>query len=139
MIIQGGDQIERRTLGVRLQVLHVHTDPRPTHPTHGAQHANAIAQVNQPQQRERKVLGGEQLHLQSEGEDVWVCGRQQAVVGKTADLAIGRQTFRIDIHPAAQARGRQGGAGDFPTRCRVCIQPRQAGFAIECVPVDSHA
>ncbi|MNI57909.1 hypothetical protein D3C73_1129960 [compost metagenome] len=63
LIIQRRHQIEGRPLRMGLQVLHAHAGPHPMDPAHGAQHADAIAQVNQPQQRERKVPGSEQLHL----------------------------------------------------------------------------
>ncbi|MNL13169.1 hypothetical protein D3C87_1340710 [compost metagenome] len=103
LIVEGGHQVERRTLGMGLQVLHLYADPRAIDPAHWPQDANAVAQVDQPQQWERKRLGREQLHLQGKRQDVRIGGWQQAVVGKAADLAIGRQALRIDIDPAAQA------------------------------------
>ncbi|MNM98085.1 hypothetical protein D3C81_1106060 [compost metagenome] len=36
LIVEGGQQIERRAFGVGLQVLHLHADTRPIHPAHGA-------------------------------------------------------------------------------------------------------
>ncbi|VVN44619.1 hypothetical protein PS662_05731 [Pseudomonas fluorescens] len=116
LIVEACHQFERRTLGVGLQVLHLHADPRAIHAAHGPQHANAIAQVNQPQQRKGKIAGGQQLHLQRKREDVRIGRRQQTVVGKAADFAIVRQTFLIDIDPAAQTRIGQRGTGDFASR-----------------------
>ena len=55
LIIERGHQVERRALGVRLQVLHLHADPHTIHAAHGPQDADAVAQVNQPQQRETEI------------------------------------------------------------------------------------
>ncbi|MDT4870564.1 hypothetical protein FQZ97_1056490 [compost metagenome] len=138
LIIERGQQIERRALRVGLQILHLHADADTVHAAHGPQDANAVAQVNQPQQREREILVSQQLHLQRERQDVGIRRRQQTVVGKPADVAISRQTFRIDIDPATQTRIGQRGAGDLASRRGLHIQPGQARFAVECVPIGNH-
>jgi len=71
-IFDGGYHLKGCALGVRLEVLRVHAYEEFVYPAQWAMDSNAIAQVDQPQQREGKCLGREQLHLQSKRQDVWV-------------------------------------------------------------------
>ncbi|MNU03769.1 hypothetical protein D3C72_2479140 [compost metagenome] len=69
--------------------------------------------MDQTQQRKRKGLVGQQLHLQGKRHHMGKGWRQASVITEMAELAITFQLLRLDVQVTAQADLREGVTADL--------------------------